>query len=257
MKNKKIKIIITALLCALIVSAGVFAISANADDKTTGSDNKNSPVTLFNTSGEDNKEFKFKDGELPELPKFPELPEGLEPPERPDKSEWAEKHTFKADGEDGFSFGFGIGIGGIKEFFGSENIDIADFLGITEEEFHDRLKAGGNIFKILEDAGKLDEYKDMLLQSFKDKLDAQVAAGNITQEKADEAYEILKESVNNFSGEDCGPRISRFGGHIKEFRVPDGFDDFDGFRDFEKFDKFGDGSAPVTNQNFEIDLISM
>jgi len=195
----------TALLFVLIILIGMFAV--NASDNVSQTNDGDAIRGRF--------EFKFPDGELPELP------------------EGTEFHTFKHDGRNG-GFGFGIGIGGIKDFFGSDGINIADILGVTDDELRDMLKeADGNIFKVLEDAGKLDEYKAAILENFKAKLDEQVASGAITQEKADEAYEMLKEAVNNFSGEGCGVRMPGFVGHHKNFK------------------DFNDDSKPARNQNYK------
>jgi len=209
---------------------------AVAEAKIAGISGENAPSIHFGTDGE-RGEFKHRDGRFSEGFDLPGgdmvrgrfefiLPDG----ELPDG---AETHAYKADGKNG-GFGFGIGIGGIKEFFGSDGIDLADILGIAEEDLRDMIKeADGNIFKVLEDAGKLDEYKSAVLQSFKDKLSEQVDCGAITQEKADEAYEMLKKAVDNFCGEGWGVKAPGFGGHRRNF------------------EDFTVESTPTQNQNYK------
>lgn len=86
------------------------------------------------------------------------------------------------------------------KFRGVIDIDaICEALGITKEELSQQLK-DNNIFEILENTGKLEEYKASALAKYKAELDKKVADGKLTQEKADEMYEIMKESIDNFDG---------------------------------------------------------
>ena len=203
MKSKKIRILVAVLAFVLIVSIGAFAVAANDNASPNNGGNVIQALkSAFKYASEraDSIFGSEKNGKFPERFEFPEgeFPEG--------------------DAIHG-RFGFGIGIGGLKGFFGSDGVDIADILGVTEEELRDMIKeADGNIFKVLEDAGKLDEYKAAILQNFRAKLDEQVASGAITKEKADEAYGMLKEAVDNFSSEGCGAGKPGFGGHIRHFR---------------------------------------
>ena len=208
MKNKKTKLIITAFLCAAVISAGALAMLASAEPASGDPEPESKPSgPKLSERPEDFKKFEGPEGfegfEIPEGFEPPpwrgsriengEFPEGFEIPEG------AERHEFRFDGgKPGGCFGFGMGIGGIKGFFGSGSADIADILGLTEEELRAKiLEADGNIFKVLEEAGKLEEYKNKILQGFKEKLDEQVVSGAITQEKADEAYAMLEESVSS------------------------------------------------------------
>jgi hypothetical protein len=233
MKNKKMKIIMSALACALIISAGAFMIAASAADKTDNPENL--PAIALTSDGAAGEREKF--------PEFPEFPEGIEMPERPLRDE---RQTFAAEGKCGF--GFGIGIGGINGCFGSDCVDIADMLGITEQEFIDKLKEEGNIFKILEDAGKLGEYKEKLLENFREKLDAQAACGAITKEQADEAYARLEEAVNNFSSDGGGLR-----GPGRSFRGDD-CENFENSRERKHSEKH---QGPMTTQTGDFEMTSM
>ena len=256
-KNKKVKIILAALLCVLVFSVGLLAVSADEstspqtdEDKSAGdeiiaegNDGEAAPPDHCGRHGKCKREFKSGECEIPEGFEFPDgdtirgrfefvLPDG-EFPEFPDGEEF---HNFKPDGKNG-GFGFNIGIGGIKGFFGSDGVDIAGILGLTDDELRDMIKeADGNIFKILEDAGKLEEYKAAILQNFKDKLDAKVASGDITQEKADEVYEMLKEAVEDLSGEGFGAGMPGFCGR---------------HRDFKDFKDFGDDSEPAQTRDYK------
>ena len=233
MKSKKIRILVAVLAFVLIVSIGAFAVAANDNaSPNDGGDVIQALKSAFKYASERAGSIfgSEKNGKFPEGSEFPEgeFPEGDaihgrfefggpdgEFPEFPDGEK---PHNFKMNDKNG-GFGFGIGIGGVKGFFGSDGVDIADILGVTEEELRDMIKeAGGNIFKVLEDAGKLDEYKAAILQNFRAKLDEQVASGAITKEKAEEAYGMLKEAVDDFSSEGCGAGKPGFGGHIRHFR---------------------------------------
>jgi len=204
MKNRKTGLLVTAFLCAVIISACAFAMLAAADSDSGAQPEPENPELRSRPFGP--KEFRdFKDFEgfegFEDFKDF-EFPEGFEIPEGAERHEF----KFKVDGDNpGGHFGFGFGIGGIKGIFGSDGVDIAGILGLTEEELCEKIReAAGNIFKILDEAGKLDEYKDKLMQNFKAKLDEQVAAGAITQEKADEALAMLEESLNGLlSGENA------------------------------------------------------
>lgn len=138
---------------------------------------------------------KFSDGEIPEeFKKFKDGEfDGFEGLDR-----FMEKH-------EGFGSGFGISFGiidGVKIFFSSDDVNIADMLGISEEELKIKIEENsGNIFKVLEDAGKLEEYKIKILENFKSKLDQQVAEGKITQDKADEIYGSMAEFTADFNSE--------------------------------------------------------
>ena len=162
MKNKKTKIVITALICTLIISVGSFAVMASSGDRTSEDNN------LFNAAQSTFKKVSDQVNNFIENFRGPK------------------------------SIGFGF------KLFDPE--ETASILGITKEEFQSKLEeADGNIIKILEDAGKLDEYKAKVLEDYKAMLDEAVATdGKLTQEKADELYAKTEEMVNNFSSENGG-----------------------------------------------------
>jgi DNA-directed RNA polymerase specialized sigma subunit len=123
--------------------------------------------------------------------------------------------------------GFSVHMFGGKGFdFSVESI--ADILGITEDELETKLdEADGNIIKILEDSGKLEEYKAKILENCKTKLDEQVADGKITQEKADELFARLEEMVNSFTSDSGFAMPGRGKGreHITRFKDDENSED--------------------------------
>lgn len=175
-KSKKTRIILSALLCAafIAVSIGIFAVVAAADDNDNDSGNNDQAINEEEDQEEKAwphpREFRFKDGELPELPEGFEFPEDFKLPERIENS-------------------------------------IADF----DMDAH------------------LAECKEKLLQNLKDKLDEKVAAGKMTQEKADELYALLEEIAEEFSVDFL---------FRDEFKMPGrgGFDKRKDFRDFSEDD---------------------
>jgi len=64
----------------------------------------------------------------------------------------------------------------------------------------ERNETGKTYGAIADEAGKLDEFKAENLELKKDKLDTQVAAGTITQEKADSIIAAIKENHVNCDG---------------------------------------------------------
>ena len=213
MKGKKIKIIIMALICAgLMITIGSFVTLAN-DEEDAGNDKFNKLPEKFREFNEFNGEKDAKEFFERNFGEFGEFDE------RPEKHE-----RFSKDGGFGFGFGICFGIDGVQMAFGSDDVSITDILGITEEELKTKIEENrGNIFKILEDAGKLDEYKTKLLENFKSHLDRQVADGKITQDKANELYASMEKFTKDLGCDENGmpmlPRPPRFDGNDSKDRT--------------------------------------
>ena len=75
---------------------------------------------------------------------------------------------------------------------------------VTEE----RTDTGKTYGTIAKDAGKLDDFKSEALKVRKEQLDAQVAAGTLTQEKAEEIYQAIEKNQATCTGTG-GARIGR------------------------------------------------
>ena len=98
MKRKKFKIVLFALICALILSAGAFAAAENPDVNADKSEESEE-----NENREKNRwEFKFR---RPERFDPEEMPEGFELPERPERPlrgeeiDWEFKWEYDCDFE--------------------------------------------------------------------------------------------------------------------------------------------------------------
>lgn len=86
---------------------------------------------------------------------------------------------------------------------------VAGLTGRTVESVtEERVESDKTYGSIASEADKLDEFKAEMLQMKKDKLAAQVAAGNITQERADEIIAAIEENLENCDGTGSG-RIGR------------------------------------------------
>jgi hypothetical protein len=81
---------------------------------------------------------------------------------------------------------------------GFDHEELATFLGITPEQLGEELQAdGATLASVAEAHGKSrDELKTFIASEAKAKLDEAVAAGNITQERADEILARLEENVD-------------------------------------------------------------
>jgi len=77
----------------------------------------------------------------------------------------------------------------------------AGVTGKTVEEVTTQRQESGNTYgEIANEAGKLEEFKNEMLEMKKDALAQKVANGTITQEKADEIYKALEENSANCDG---------------------------------------------------------
>jgi hypothetical protein len=105
-------------------------------------------------------------------------------------------------------FGHGPGMGRP----GGHLDDAAAYLGVTEAELVEQLRAGKSLADVAKAEGKsVDGLKAALLASEKKELDALVAAGTITQAQADAALERREARLDDFVEGALGGRGE--GGH--------------------------------------------
>lgn len=76
----------------------------------------------------------------------------------------------------------------------------AELTGKQVEELYTERAAGKTYGTIAKDAGKLEEFKQKNLEQKKAILDQRVKDGKLTQEKADEIYNAIKNSQANCDG---------------------------------------------------------
>lgn len=98
----------------------------------------------------------------------------------------------------------------------------ADYLGLTEDELHERLQDGRTLAEIARAEGRsVDGLKDALLDAARERLDEAVEDGPLTEEQRDELLRGLESRIDDliegrlpppprFFGGD-GPRFHRFG----------------------------------------------
>lgn len=70
---------------------------------------------------------------------------------------------------------------------------VAGITGMTEKAVASERANGKTYGMIADEAGKLDEFKEAMLEIKKDTLDRRVTAGTLTQERADELYDIYEQ----------------------------------------------------------------
>jgi len=87
-----------------------------------------------------------------------------------------------------------------KTSHGKDLSAVAELLGIDKAELKEKLKNGEKLYDLLVEAGKLEEFKIMLLEDKKAKLDNLVETGKKTREEADAKYEKYKTEVENWDG---------------------------------------------------------
>lgn len=89
---------------------------------------------------------------------------------------------------------------------------LADVTGKTVEKVNQEKNQTGECYgRIAKDSGKLQEFKDARLEDRKSYLQDKVKSGEITQEKADEIINNMKERQANCNGEGIGKGF-RMGG---------------------------------------------
>jgi len=71
----------------------------------------------------------------------------------------------------------------------------AELTGRTVEQVYEEKADGKTFGAIASDAGKLEEFKQQMLENKKSILDQRVEEGLLTQEEADEIYNNLKENI--------------------------------------------------------------
>ena len=93
--------------------------------------------------------------------------------------------------------GFGFGFGGHVHGPGYRLSTAADYLGLTEAELDERLRAGNSLAEIARAEGKsVDGLKQALLADAKKKLDHAVDEGLLTAAQRDEMLERLEATVD-------------------------------------------------------------
>jgi polyhydroxyalkanoate synthesis regulator phasin len=115
---------------------------------------------------------------------------------------------------------FGFGSGGHHGPFGHlGHLDAAaSYLGLTEAQLRDALGAGKTLAQVAKDRGKsVEGLVEAMTAEAKEHLDAAVAAGRLTQEKADTVLRDVRERITDVVNGDApsfrrGFRPHRFGG---------------------------------------------
>jgi hypothetical protein len=116
------------------------------------------------------------------------------------------------DGGPGLPFDRGPGFGFGFHHFGELGEAAANYLGLTEAQLHEQLRAGKSLAQIAKDKGKsADGLKKALHDAVKEELDAAVKAGRITQAQADEALDRFDERADDLINRTPGehPRLER------------------------------------------------
>lgn len=93
-------------------------------------------------------------------------------------------------------FGPPRGFGHLGFFHGLDNA--ASYLGITEEQLRTELEGGKTLAQVAQAHGKsVDGLVDALVADAKEKLDAAVAAGRLTQSQANEMLNGLRDRITS------------------------------------------------------------
>ncbi len=91
----------------------------------------------------------------------------------------------------------------------------AGITGKTQEAVVSERQSGKSYGSIASEAGKLEEFQKAMLDIFKERLDARVANGTMTQAEADAALAAMKERQaicdGNGTGNGTGPKCSGLG----------------------------------------------
>jgi len=87
----------------------------------------------------------------------------------------------------------------------------AEALGMTKDELVEALKDGNSLAEVAGAQGmSVEDFKVALLAQVQAQLDEQVAAGDLTQEQADETFQRIEENIDSIvNGEGC---LGGFGG---------------------------------------------
>ena len=120
---------------------------------------------------------------------------------------------FRDDGPGfGFRHGFGLGPGPGFHHFGDLGEAAANYLGLTEAQLDEQVRAGKSLTQIAKDKGKsTDGLKQALHDAVKQDLGQAVKAGRITQAQADEALERFDQRADDLINRTPGehPRLER------------------------------------------------
>jgi uncharacterized protein YidB (DUF937 family) len=117
-------------------------------------------------------------------------------------------------------FGGGLHHGGLGHF---EQLDAADdYLGITEAQLREDLAAGKTLAQVAQDRGKsVDGLIQAMTDAFKERLDAAVAAGRLTQAQADAVLADAKQRITDrVNGKGPSFHGFRHSGDSDAFRGP-------------------------------------
>jgi polyhydroxyalkanoate synthesis regulator phasin len=107
--------------------------------------------------------------------------------------------------ESGFPFGGGP--------MGHEPVHImdaaAEVLGMTQADLMGQLQDGKSLAGVAEAQGmSVEDFKAALLDQVQAQLDEMVAAGDLTQDQADETFQRTEDNIDNIvNGEGCGPGL--------------------------------------------------
>lgn len=107
--------------------------------------------------------------------------------------------------ESGFPFGGGR--------MGHERVHIraaaAEVLGMTKDDLMEQLQDGNSLADVAEAQGmSMEDFKAALLEQIQAQLDELVAAGDLTQDQADETFQRTEDNIDDIvAGEGCGPGL--------------------------------------------------
>lgn len=88
-----------------------------------------------------------------------------------------------------------------KEYNKSRNLSIAaEVLNMPEEELKKQIDSGKNLYNLINEAGKTQEFKDKILVELKSHLNEEIKRGRLTKEKAEEIYEKKKIKIDSWDG---------------------------------------------------------
>ena len=163
---------------------------------------------------------------------------------RIDEEKAAELKERVANGEPLFPFFGGGGHGHIRHIVVSFIEVAADVLGLEVDDVKEQAKDGSSLADIATAQGvDVETFKTDLLAGIKTKLDAQVASGDLEQDRADEMYARFSENIDDIvnkthDGEHRPfPRLPRFEGALPfEGGVFEG-EAFEGIPDFGVFEE--------------------
>jgi|GEM_PF-4601748 len=88
-----------------------------------------------------------------------------------------------------------------KEYNKSRNLSIAaEVLNIPEEELKKQVNSGMDLYSLISEAGKLQDFKDKVLIELRSHLNEEIKRGRITKERAEEIYRKKKLKIDSWDG---------------------------------------------------------